>query len=173
MIGCRGRGSAIGAVGARGGIPCWIMTNRSKSATRENVVGLGTGAGAGRTGFPPRDQLPAGVSIEKLPVLGTSWYERGADYWVRRVWLFLLMALVVTLTSLLVGGARAQGPAPAGAATRPAPVRRGLVPPGQKVIGHQGAGSHDIAADSAAREPGVASVIRPALAMAVRRVPPR
>ena len=42
--------------------------------------------------------------IEKLPVLGTTWYERGPDYWVRRVWLFLLMALVVTLMSLIVGG---------------------------------------------------------------------
>jgi hypothetical protein len=47
------------------------------------------------------------------------------------------------------------------------------VPPGQKVMGHQGAGSHDIAVDSAAREPGVASVTRPALAMAPRPVPPR
>src|SRR5215469_5451440 len=45
--------------------------------------------------------------------------------------------------------------------------------PGQKVMGHQGAASHDIAVESAAREPGVASVIRPALAMALRRVPPR
>ena len=39
-----------------------------------------------------------------MPILGTTWYERGAAYWLRRVWLFLLMALVVTLTSLLVGG---------------------------------------------------------------------
>jgi hypothetical protein len=39
-----------------------------------------------------------------VPILGTTWYERGAAYWLRRVWLFLLMALVVTLTSLLVGG---------------------------------------------------------------------
>src|SRR5580693_6694443 len=45
--------------------------------------------------------------------------------------------------------------------------------PGQKVIGHQGAGSHDIAVESAAREPGVASVIRPALAIALSPVPPR
>src|SRR5580698_3583230 len=45
--------------------------------------------------------------------------------------------------------------------------------PGQKVLGHQGAGSHDIAVESAAREPGVASVIRPALAIALSPVPPR
>jgi hypothetical protein len=63
-----------------------------------------TGSAPGRLEFPPRDQLPPDVDIEKLPVIGTSWYERGAGYWVRRVWLFLIMALVVTLTSLLVGG---------------------------------------------------------------------
>jgi hypothetical protein len=70
----------------------------------ESVVPVSTGAPAGRITFPPRDQLPAGTEIEKLPVIGTTWYDRGGAYWVRRVWLFLLMALVVTLTSLLVGG---------------------------------------------------------------------
>jgi hypothetical protein len=44
---------------------------------------------------------------------------------------------------------------------------------GQKIMGHQGTGSHDIAEDSAAREPGVASVTRPASAIAVSRAPPR
>jgi hypothetical protein len=63
-----------------------------------------TGAQAGRITFPPRDQLPPGTVIEKLPVIGTTWYDRGGSYWVRRGWLFLLMALVVTLTSLLAGG---------------------------------------------------------------------
>jgi hypothetical protein len=63
-----------------------------------------TGQPPSRAEFPPLDQLPAGLDIEKLPVLGTTWYERGSDYWVRRVWLFLLMALVVTLMSLIVGG---------------------------------------------------------------------
>jgi hypothetical protein len=67
-------------------------------------VHSGTGRPRSRREFPPVDQLPAGIQIEKLPVLGTTWYERGADYWVRRVWLFLLMALVVTLMSLIVGG---------------------------------------------------------------------
>jgi hypothetical protein len=67
-------------------------------------VRSGSGSPPSRIEFPPRDRLPPGIDIQKLPVLGTSWYERGADYWVRRVWLFLLMALVVTLTSLLVGG---------------------------------------------------------------------
>jgi hypothetical protein len=79
------------------------MTYRYRPA-REKFVRSGTGSPPGRTEFPPRDQLPPGIDIQKLPVLGTSWYERRMDYWVRRVWLFLLMALVVTLTSLLVGG---------------------------------------------------------------------
>jgi hypothetical protein len=62
------------------------------------------GRPSSRAEFPPLGQLPPGTDIEKLPVLGTTWYQRGFDYWVRRVWLFLLMALVVTLMSLIVGG---------------------------------------------------------------------
>lgn len=65
---------------------------------------LADGPPAGRVQFPPRADLPPGVYVEKLPVLGTTWYERGPAYWVRRAWLFLIFALVVTLTSLLVGG---------------------------------------------------------------------
>jgi hypothetical protein len=67
-------------------------------------VPLAHGAPSGRVRFPPRAELPPGVYPEKLPVLGTTWYERGGAYWVRRGWLFLIFALVVTLTSLLVGG---------------------------------------------------------------------
>jgi hypothetical protein len=67
-------------------------------------VPLADGSPAGRVQFPPRGDLPPGVYPEKLPVLGTTWYERGAGYWLRRGWLFLIFALVVTLTSLLVGG---------------------------------------------------------------------
>ena len=67
-------------------------------------VPLADGSPAGRVQFPPRAELPPGVPVEKLPVLGTTWYERGPAYWVRRSWLFLIFALVVTLTSLLVGG---------------------------------------------------------------------
>jgi hypothetical protein len=53
--------------------------------------------------FPPRDQLPPGVTIEKLPVLGTTWYDRGPGYWARRLGLFLVMVMVVALASLLIG----------------------------------------------------------------------
>lgn len=29
--------------------------------------------------FPPRDQLPPGVTVDRLRGLGTTWYERGRD----------------------------------------------------------------------------------------------
>ncbi len=45
--------------------------------------------------------------------------------------------------------------------------------PGQKICGHQGAGSQDMAADSAASAPLRRSVTRPALASEPSRVPPR
>jgi hypothetical protein len=47
------------------------------------------------------------------------------------------------------------------------------VRPGQKICAHQGAGSHDIAADSAATAPGRSSVTCPAAASGPSRVPPR
>jgi hypothetical protein len=54
--------------------------------------------------FPARDRLPPGVRIERLPVLGTSWYDRRAGYWLRRIWLFFLMAILVAVGSAFVGG---------------------------------------------------------------------
>jgi hypothetical protein len=77
---------------------------RQYRPVRENCVHSGNGGQPRQTESPPPGRLPPGLAIEKLPVLGTTWYERGPGYWVRRVWLFLLMALVVTLMSLLVGG---------------------------------------------------------------------
>ena len=44
--------------------------------------------------FPPRTELPPDVVIERLPALGTSWYERGASYWARRI---------VAIPTLLIG----------------------------------------------------------------------
>jgi hypothetical protein len=74
------------------------------SVTPEDSVRSVDGSPPVPAQFPPRAELPPGVEIEKLPVLGTTWYERGPQYWLRRFWLLVLMALVVTLTSLLVGG---------------------------------------------------------------------
>jgi hypothetical protein len=45
--------------------------------------------------------------------------------------------------------------------------------PAQKIIGHQGAGSQDRAAESAASAPGRCSVASPAAASAPSLVPPR
>jgi hypothetical protein len=47
------------------------------------------------------------------------------------------------------------------------------LPAAQKIIGHQGAGSHDIAADSAAIAPSVCWLARPAAANSPSLVPPR
>ena len=44
---------------------------------------------------------------------------------------------------------------------------------GQKITGHQGDGSQDIAADSGASAPGRSSVTSPAAASVPSRVPPR
>ncbi|SRR5712691_281542 len=54
--------------------------------------------------FPARDRLPTGVFIERLPVLGTSWYERRGGYWWRRIGLFFLMVLLVAAGSGFVAG---------------------------------------------------------------------
>jgi len=66
-------------------------------------MAAGNQALPGSVHFPPRDRLPPGVTIEKLPVLGTSWYDRGPGYWARRVGNFLIMAVVVALASLVIG----------------------------------------------------------------------
>lgn len=56
------------------------------------------------TRFPPRSGLPRTVTIERLPMLGTTWYERGVRYWLRRVGMVLLMAVVLALVTALLWG---------------------------------------------------------------------
>ncbi|MCQ9133352.1 hypothetical protein [Streptomyces hilarionis] len=41
----------------------------------------------------PASEVP--VPIPALPGLGTTWYERGARYWARRVWTAVLLLLVL------------------------------------------------------------------------------
>jgi hypothetical protein len=53
--------------------------------------------------FPPRDQLPPGVIVERLRGLGTTWYERGGSYWVRRVGATIGLAAMVALWTVIVG----------------------------------------------------------------------
>jgi len=56
--------------------------------------------------FPPRAELPRGLAglVEPLPFLGTSWYERGRRYWLRRVGYTLFWVLLAGLDGLLLGG---------------------------------------------------------------------
>lgn len=61
--------------------------------------------------LPPRDGLPSGVTIPHLPVLGTTWYERGASYWLRRAGLSLMFAVVLVAWTFLIGAfVKASGP---------------------------------------------------------------
>jgi hypothetical protein len=53
--------------------------------------------------FPPRDQLPPGVTVEHLRGLGTTWYERGFSYWARRIGATIVLAALVALWTVIVG----------------------------------------------------------------------
>ena len=64
-------------------------------------------------------------------------------------------------------GLTATGPAPGSGPSGAGWIR------GQNIIGHQGAGSQDSAADRDARAPGRSSATRPAAAIGPSRVPPR
>jgi hypothetical protein len=59
---------------------------------------------SGSLRWPPREQLPPGMTIEPLTMLSTSWYERGGGYWVRRVLVLLLWIFVMFLMSAIVVG---------------------------------------------------------------------
>jgi hypothetical protein len=54
--------------------------------------------------FPPRAGLPPGVTIAKLPGLGTSWYERGILYWARRVGNVLMLCIAVAVYAAIITG---------------------------------------------------------------------
>lgn len=69
-------------------------------------------ATSGSVRFPPRDQLPPGVLIPKLPAVGTTWYERGLSYWVRRAGATLFLAVMLAAWTAMIGAfVRASGPA--------------------------------------------------------------
>jgi len=54
--------------------------------------------------LPPRAGLPPGVALTRLPVLGTSWYERRFSYWCRRTWVVALLVIAVVVYALLIAG---------------------------------------------------------------------
>lgn len=55
------------------------------------------------TRFPPRTHLPAGIAVQSLPGLGTTWYERGRAYWIRRAGLTVLSAGFLTVWTFIAG----------------------------------------------------------------------
>lgn len=61
--------------------------------------------------FPPRSELPRGVTIAKLPFLGRTWYERGFWYWCRRVYGVILLLLTLAIyVGIIIGVMNAAGP---------------------------------------------------------------
>ncbi len=54
--------------------------------------------------LPARTALPSGVVIEKVPLLGTTWYERGTAYWLRRLGMVAMMALILALVGAMLEG---------------------------------------------------------------------
>jgi hypothetical protein len=71
-----------------------------------------TGSGPAQAArLPPRGQLPPGIVIERLPIVGTSWYERGLSYWARRAAMVLVMVIVAAIyIAIITGVASAAGP---------------------------------------------------------------
>jgi hypothetical protein len=54
--------------------------------------------------FPPRAELPPGLTIAKLPGVGRTWYRRGFGYWCRRAGGVLLLGVAVTMYVLIIAG---------------------------------------------------------------------
>lgn len=54
--------------------------------------------------FPPRSTLPRTIAIEKVPLVGTTWYERGFRYWLRRFLMAVVAAGVLALVGALLWG---------------------------------------------------------------------
>lgn len=48
------------------------------------------------------DAISAGVVPVRLPIIGTTWYERKTSYWLRRVWYTILMAITVAIETVIL-----------------------------------------------------------------------
>jgi hypothetical protein len=55
--------------------------------------------------FPPRAQLPPGVTITKLPIVGRTWYKRGLAYWARRAGCVLVLLAGAAVYATFIGAA--------------------------------------------------------------------
>jgi hypothetical protein len=73
------------------------------SAVTSSTSSEDPGAPLATRRFPPRDQLPPGVTVEFLRGLGTTWYERGFSYWARRIGVMIGLAAIVALWTVIVG----------------------------------------------------------------------
>jgi hypothetical protein len=54
--------------------------------------------------WPPRSELPRGIIVTRLPFLGTTWYDRGVRYWLRRAVLTAVMATGVAVATAILSG---------------------------------------------------------------------
>ena len=52
--------------------------------------------------WPPRDELPTGITVRSIPILGTTWYERGVAYWLRRAGMAALFAIADGLVVVII-----------------------------------------------------------------------
>jgi hypothetical protein len=52
--------------------------------------------------FPPLAQLPPGVALTRLPIVGKTWYTRGFAYWARRTGCVLLLCGAVAFYTTLI-----------------------------------------------------------------------
>ncbi len=68
-------------------------------AVSENVGGM-----AEPVRWPTRGELPRGLTIKSVPLVGTTWYDRGLRYWLRRAGWTTLMAIVVALVTAILWG---------------------------------------------------------------------
>lgn len=75
------------------------MTSKTSSTSDQLTANLH------RMRFPPRSELPPYVTIESLPLVGTSWYERGFIYWVRRLGIGVIFAMVAFAYPAMILGA--------------------------------------------------------------------
>jgi hypothetical protein len=90
--------------GVPDGLSTVLRTARTRPVTTSRRGGM-TSSKTRRTGsglihaarLPPRHQLPPGIVVERLPWLGTSWYERGPSYWARRAGGLILMLIAATV----------------------------------------------------------------------------
>lgn len=62
--------------------------------------------------LPPRESIPPDVTVPSIPWIGTTWYERGLPYWMRRVAMVIFALLILAAWTAMIGTfVRSSGPA--------------------------------------------------------------